>query len=446
MEIVLNLEAVSYITEVNQSAIEQQLQKLYRLSLLQRADDYRYYRLHPLLRDLGHQMLKDDRLRSRMVDYYQEKTENWEDDDMFAVDSGNIRGALSVASTLSLAEPYIHIANQFCPFLKTNGLYQEVSAYLEEAVVFARSLPTPYLLIDSLRNLGECYDVQGHAEQAEAALLEAWELAEASGDTHRLSLVALSIGSYYGQAGHLESSEQYLKTGERAARDNEDDYVLSAMLLRLSTCNVMLQKLDEALAIIDEGLAIARNIQNDDLVATFLTNRGRIYEQQGERFPARQDWLEALKFAKQAGYQERICRLVINIGNNFATVGRYSDAMPYLQEGLAIATEIRHALHIPSPWIYIGQCFLLQRRFDEAEHAYNQASSIDTIKQYDDLHAEVLWGHARIARERGDLAEAEKLAQQSLEIMREMNPYYVDEIEDWIEKLQSSQDDDSSDE
>lgn len=432
-------EAAGYVAKLGAGAAESGLQALYNFSLLQRADaKYHHYRLHPLLRELGNQILNDREPARRMVAYYQQYLESWpNNEERIAPESGNVRGALKKARELGLSKVYVQIANYFYPFLKTHGLYEEAHTYLEEAVVLARQVADVPLLIDSLRNLGELSGTWNDDDSWEPALIEAWSLTEELGDTKRLSFIAMPLGSLYGRAGNYEKAQHYLQIGERAARENKDEYILCELLLRLSSCSSMLQKLDEARAYIDEALVLARQQGNADLVSLLLINRGSIAERKGEHWQARDDWGEALELARKTGYQERICSLVINIGNNFTTAGRYVDAEPYLREGLTLATEMEHVWHLPSAWAYYGQWLLAQYRIDEAEQAFDTMLSIESLQQFPDMKAEALWGHARIARERKDLDKAEALARQCIAIMAETNPYYVPEMEEWLEQLKA---------
>lgn len=432
-----NAHSVAVITEQPHSTAEGELKHLYQLSLTQLAQEaHMRYQLHPLLRILAREHLADPWAVRHMVQYYGEYTATYQSDfDRIGEEVENIEGALAAAPGAGMVRSFIQLAHAYYPFLRIRGLYASARLYLEQAASLARESGEVQLLIETLRSLGELYEVVATPQETESLLLEGLDLATQHRLDAKRSAFLLVLGTLAGRRGNYVQAMSWLQDGATAARRIGDHALLGQILQRLSSCTIQMERYEEAAAYLTEGIAIARTIGSTDAMTQLLTNRGELANRRQDSQQARADWEEALTLARQMQHMERICNLTSNLGYLETRLGRYEQARPYLREALEIALSLDHVWHRISLWIYWGEFHAAQGYDDEAQAAFTNAAALNTGGEFPDFQAEILYGLAGIAERRGDSNEARRLAEESLLLAESISYPIVPTVRTLLERL-----------
>jgi len=150
------------------------------------------------------------------------------------------------------------------------------------------------------------FDVS-RAEEAETALLDAVERAEAAGDQETLSAALLHLGNATRSQGRIEESQAVIERSMAIAVEAGDRAGEGQACAGLGLIKNSLGRYEEALALNERGIEIARELGDRDGEASRVGNQGNVLEHLGRVKEARE-------------HQERSLRMIREIGNRRAEV------------------------------------------------------------------------------------------------------------------------------
>jgi len=126
-------------------------------------------------------------------------------------------------------------------------------------------------------------------------------------------------------------------------------------------------KFDKALDYYQKSLRIFEQINNQDAIATCLTNIGVLY-QDAKNYPlALEYYLNSLKIKEQIGDEDGIGICLTNIGNIYHQQKNYSLALQTYQAGLKLAEKTGDQLGISYAWSVIASTYLKTHQFTTAK-------------------------------------------------------------------------------
>ncbi len=227
-----------------------------------------------------------------------------------------------------------------------------------------------------------------------------------------------------------------------------------------------------------ESLSLARQLQHYQYLSLALNSLGASAWARGSLAQAETYFLEGLAVARQIGHREQICRILANLGivSTYPFQTKYSQAEQYLREGLDLARHIQHASTLPTlltglgvtigiqgdyeqanlylqesleiarsqkaPWHAItaltcwGMLHLEYQHIDAAVAAFQEVLAVDKKSKQDPLMvASARYRLAIIMAQRGEVAEAYRLGQESLVQYEATKNYMADEVRQWLQGL-----------
>lgn len=351
-----DLPAVAAVTDTSEDETKDALRKLNNLSLVRLGRENRF-RLHPLMRDYGREKLTDLEPAQRMVTYFLEYAQRHEQDfSTLDVELGNLLAALQMVVEQNRKSDFIAGILTLYPFLKARGLYEIAEVHLRQAEQFAREE------LDTIR-LAATLNASGHLAVKQGQYLQA--------------------GSYYQEA--LALVRQLISDGSPVS-------FLPNLLSRLGALAHRQGQFDQANGYYQEALTLAQQAADEAETIKALNNLGLVAPSRGL---AHAHYRDALLLARQSGFPEDICTVLI-------------------------------------AW---GEDHLLQKEWSEATKLFEEAQQHAQEANLRPQLAKSLYGLARIAAVRGNLDEARRLGDESKTIFNGLGHKRATEVSYWLLEL-----------
>jgi tetratricopeptide (TPR) repeat protein/transcriptional regulator with XRE-family HTH domain len=437
------------------------------------------YTLHQTITDYAQAHREDNTPYRRVAEYFAAYVEQYKKEyDLLEQESNNIFAALDIAYSHNHADCFVRCVNALYPFLFARGLYvTRGRLYIERAVEVARSLNNDTLLATALLNLGKSLYKQGNYAQAEEYLQEGRAKAERIGDLKLLCEFLSTLGNFARYRISFEQAEVYLQRYLELARQLNDPELLGdalqsfggalsdqgryveavqynqealallqttgnqsgviQCLINLSTLALLQGNYAQAETFGQEALALARKVGLLDSISVMLTNLGAAAIDHQEYAKAETYLQEALAIARRIGDARVSAADLGSLGQIAQLQGRYEQAESYLQEALAQARMLGDIWLLGAVLVECGELALKQQRLDDAAAAFQEAQAV-ALNSHLESVASALYGLARIAAARGDIAGARRQGQESLRIFSDMGHRLKDTVKDWLANSQSA--------
>jgi class 3 adenylate cyclase/tetratricopeptide (TPR) repeat protein len=292
------------------------------------------------------------------------------------------------------------------------GAWPEAEAALREAVRLASDDNSSRVVAEAERELGILLlATRQHAEAVQRLRAAAAAFTEL-GDAHALcrSLDRLAFALFeHGELGPaLDVARRQLAVQE----DLHDQAGLSAALLNNALIHWHTGEHAVALRMLRRSYVLAR--RSGDLRATVhaANDLAGLYADRGDHRMAVRRLQEAIRVAERIGYRQALAYLTGNAGELYRDRGAYEEASRCFAAGLRAALDI-------GDWITTVRCVtaLAVTAADAgvtgAEGYLRRATSIAGAVHQSYVLAEVTLRRAQAAWDRGDLAEAEVLAERA---------------------------------
>ena len=187
------------------------------------------------------------------------------------------------------------------------GQYEDALAYLQQVLQLREKSKNPQDIVDAEHNLGQALTSMGQYDQAIAYYIKALEMRRSINDTHGAALESYGLGGLFDFQGRfgaaVHSKEEALKT----FRDLKDrTFWMGEILGGYGQALIHAGRMDEAKGPLDEALTLARELNNDGLVAQTLGMQGDAATYKGNLAGAHGLYDQALQVATRSKESERI--------------------------------------------------------------------------------------------------------------------------------------------
>jgi tetratricopeptide (TPR) repeat protein len=173
-------------------------------------------------------------------------------------DSGN-RGAEALALN-NIGSAYL-----------AKGQYSDAQTYFERALELRERAKVPREIADTLHNLAETLNRMGRFDQALTRYLRALELRRESGDRRTEAIESYSIGTVFDYQGRYGAAVQSKTEALEAFRGLKlRDFWLGEILAGHGASLALSGRFDDAGKSLDEALTLAKELQNNGLIAQIL--------------------------------------------------------------------------------------------------------------------------------------------------------------------------------
>jgi serine/threonine-protein kinase len=349
-------------------------------------------------------------------------------------DAGQRKDAGSVSARDVLRSGASQIATRFSSepetgqrvALKLAGLYARLgdtegaTPLLEQVLAWPGIEKNPETKADAEGQLAEVEYYRSHVPRARALLDDArsfWS-ADASRYARQLNETLITRSQIERAEGHADVAIATLERmiGERRALVGAPDYTLGLALVTLSVSLIQAGRYDDAAKRAGEAIDVYRELgeENSSAALAALSNRGTAAMNAGRLADAERDLRDAIARRRELyGPSPEVAQAENNLALTLEEMGRANEAVPLLEDGLAMAVEhggetSRYALPLRAN---LAEAYVAAGRIDEAAPLAEKAVDIATA-HYDANSvfvgmAKRARASVRVAQHRNDDARAD---------------------------------------
>ncbi|HYU71128.1 MAG TPA: tetratricopeptide repeat protein, partial [Ktedonobacteraceae bacterium] len=463
-------EAAVAIADCSLDAIDE----LIDAGLLESSSEGRYA-LHQTIADYARLHLQGTEPHERLIQYAHDFVQEHRTDyELLDLESGTIIAALEVAYGLGKKEELVRNVCDFIPYLLVRGNYSLAERHIQRAHEAAVTQKDDRNIVTTLLYRGQVAQKRGNYTQAETDFQEGLILARQSKDPERISAVLRDLGWVTWKQGNYAQAEEYLQEGLTLARQIRHHERISTILNVLGSVAARQGNYKQSETSLKEGLTLARQVGDREQICILLMNLGATVGEQGNHTQAESYFQEGLVLARQIGHREWTVALLSNLGEAAGERGNYAQAEAYLQEGLALVRQMRNrewtsALlnnlgvmtrrqgNYNQAEIYFQECLTLARQTGRpqitANALYEYGSLYLDQKQIDaaevtfhemlksipeggpDLIALAQYGLARVAANKGNIGDAQRLGYASVTALEKIGHHNAQEVRSWLNSI-----------
>ena len=470
-----SIESAACITEIPISAAKDLLRHLYNLSLIQPSKNGRY-QLHSLLRVYGRYKLDENAFREQFVNCFTDYIVAHQDIyKLLDPELENILYAFELATEKQIHPQLVHGVAAFYPYLKSRGLYEQAQKYLKPAQQAAELLDDRINQAKLLGYQAEILRRRGYSSDAFTHFQEALKLIGEQPNEEELTIsswLLTGLGGLAFRNGRLQEAKTYYEKALSQAESIDDKTYLITPIANLGLVAATMGEIKEAESLYKQALKHAKQLNIKTKQITVLQNLGVLFNEQGQQKEAKKCFEQGLLLAEELESPEFQSRLLGNLGVVANAQGNYREAKQRIQRALTLAEIIgyqqlmsRHTVKLAlveanmrndreanayykealvlaekGGWpedisdilVSWGQFYLKQLARSEAEKCFERAEAIAKEYGFKKSLGKSLYGLAQIAEQKGDIAKARQLGEESKDILDAIGHKRANDVKYWL--------------
>jgi tetratricopeptide (TPR) repeat protein len=313
------------------------------------------------------------------------------------------------------------------------GIHGEQSAaadLLRAAISAARDAADPHTVADVLQSLGWMEGMRGNLAAAQDAFTEAADLAR-SGDFRIIMVDALQgTGWLAGIRGDYRTArarfEEAIAVAESIAYRER-----TALLGNLGWVAREQGDLAGAHTAMEAALQLSRQAGDTEKVSLFLTKLGELEVLSDRLDDSERHLTEALDLARAHQFPDRLVDPLRTLGTIYRRRGDIEQALALLDEADAHARSLGNSFLMAEVENDRGMALLDGGDLDAAGASFSAAKTHATEAEAGDALGTALFGLAKVALARGDLAAAHERTARSLEVLSQASEALAQEVAAW---------------
>lgn len=275
---------------------------------------------------------------------------------------------------------------------------------LQRALRIASDIDNKPLIIKSRVNIALVTDRGGDPLEAAQQYQQAINMAEELNDSPTLAIIYSKLALIHRRQGNLFAALEYtLKSLQLNEKLNDRANVCKTMV---TIAGIQYEQKDynAALTTIKNALELSTQQKDSSQMSICLTNMGNIYL--GMNNPEALDHFQkALAMSRRSRIDQTI-NILTNIGAIYTTRGDYNAAMVSYNEALALARKIGARSILGEVYAGMGNSYIKQKRYVQAEECIQKALQIAIETHYADLHKDCLRLLSKFFAENGNYKDA----------------------------------------
>jgi predicted ATPase/DNA-binding CsgD family transcriptional regulator len=211
---------------------------------------------------------------------------------------------------------------------------------LRAAIAVSLAQPDPGPGLRLAASLRVYWLARGHAAEAAHALRALLDSPAAQGTTLTRARALAAAVHLLGQTSGYAAAEDYCQEALGIARDADDDYLVADLLCERARVALRQGQRDAALPLIESGLRVARRLGEPHLTARLLAVRAYGTNAAGDPAGSGRDVAEALRLFRQAGDRQQVGTMLSNLSDYELWTGDLDAARRHLAESLDISRAL----------------------------------------------------------------------------------------------------------
>jgi len=312
------------------------------------------------------------------------------------------------------------------PFLDKAVLHL-AEGYLNGAAVqlLDRALDAEDLLIgtarvEALLRKAHHLDLLGWPDEERAALREATDLADTTGDATLRARTRRMRGTHYRMLSRYEDARRVLARAVEIAREGGDREEEAAATGELGLVFLHLGDYPEAEEFHERARDLVETTGDTTAAGLYANRLGLVEFAHGEYEPAQRHLEELLQLSREAGDPRSEAYSESHLAGVLSARGRYAEAISRLEDALAIARRIGDRqgeglgyLGLGMLQLRVGRPLPGRQLLEEARAAFQQVG-------FREGEAAAIQGIGMLVEDAGRTSEAEALYRESLSLRREI--------------------------
>jgi tetratricopeptide (TPR) repeat protein len=260
--------------------------------------------------------------------------------------------------------------------------------HLNAAIEIARDANNRQEEMEAVGALGVLHFYAGHYGEMRGQFERQLELAQALGDVHAEATATGRIGIGFWLDGEVENALPHFERSLELSREVGNREREGVALMNLGEITTLLGEAERARRAAEEGRAVCRSIGAQLNEGEALLYLGALEEQEGNRDKAAVCYRTALDLCRRIFNHYAASRCLVRMGRLFLAMGRNTEALRHLEEGLAVARE-----NVIPEALVLGEAYLaLMARSDTQEARRQFAEHGAKLEYQHQLEANfVLW-------------------------------------------------------
>jgi tetratricopeptide (TPR) repeat protein len=281
-------------------------------------------------------------------------------------------------------------------FAELQGDYVQAEAYCQQGLALARQFEQQQARCNLLATQASIAHRQGDYARSQIALEESLPLARQLGDNERICSSLCYLGRIAHYKADFAQAEICYQEALLLARQHGLQEIECLLLTYLAAIKREEATYDNALQYTQEGLVLARHLQHREHISRLLEIGGNIEMSLGHFLQAEGYYLEGLELARRIEHRDETCRILASLGTmlTFPFQNRHTEAEPYLREGINLARQTGNFNILPHLLVGLAGSVGSQGDYAQAEACYQEAYDM-TQKQgaaWETAAALVCWG------------------------------------------------------
>ncbi len=296
------------------------------------------------------------------------------------------------------------------------GETEKAVEYFERSLELAREFKDKTREATALNNLGLAYSFLSRYEKAVEYLMQALPIARET--NNRLSEAATysGLGVIYAKSSRFENAIESHERSLALYREVKNRTFEGNELQNLGNVYKLLGRDEKAVEYFIQALAVHREVKYRVGEADVLNNLSDSYlrlERDEEAIEAQE---QALDIYRELKYRLGEGTALLTLGIQHAKLEKYDKALEIYQQALAIFREVKNRENEGLTLFRIGESKLHLRGTDEAVSLFTEAIAILRSIGSKNFEFGALTALAKLERDRGNLALAQKTVEESLKI------------------------------
>ncbi len=288
------------------------------------------------------------------------------------------------------------------------GDAETAQKYLEEGLAISRTIGDDWETARGLNIFGVLIArMEGPGEKAQLYFENSISLFKKVGDLSIACGILANLGIAVSQTGKYAEAESLLKEAIAMAREMENQHVLAISLSSLANVTYIKGEYDKAECFLQESYKINLEMGNMAELAICLVHFGALAYMQDTYDEARNYFEQSLHIRQEIGDKWGIINSLLNLADTTYRLKNYDECWNFCEQGQIIAQELGDLWSITDARVRMARCAL-------ALGAYNEARQLlyETLRCLDENYlggtVRAFFCFARLCLHDGDAATAIK--------------------------------------
>ncbi len=301
------------------------------------------------------------------------------------------------------------------------GQYTDALTYFQQALQLREKSKVPQDIVEAVHNLGYTSAEMGQYDQAISYYLRALDLRRSMDDAQGAAIEAYGLGTlfdYQGRFGAAINSKQEALDAFRIIKDRTSWMV--RVLSGAAQALILAGRGDEAQSYLDEALSLARELNNDDVLAEALGFQGDEYFYRGDFKAAQASYAQASQAATRSKELATIVVAKANLAKIEVQEKRSQEAISGLRPLIQQADDLGLKYVSVESSIFMAEAMMQKHDNAHAREELERALLLSNKLGQQPLSARAHFLLAELEQGSGNTAEAQDHYREALRLLDAM--------------------------